>query len=320
MGIKNLMKVIMKYAPNAITYNKIGFYRGKTVAIDANLMIYKMIYAIRLNGYDIKNDNIIVTHIHSLLLKIKGFIKYDITPIFVFDGIAPNIKLQTLEKRKDFHAVMNLKYYKAITQDEKKKYYFAKSEITYDEIQDCINLIKLFNYTIVEAPEEADSQLAELIKSKNVDYIVTDDMDILIFGGEKILKNFTVSDKKKIQEIDLNKLLKTANLTQKQLIDLGILLGCDYCPCMKGIGPIKAYNKIQKYGTIENIIKKENLYFPQDYVKARKYFTSAPVINHKKIKINKLQIDKYKIIDFLYSFGYKDEYITKLFNAIRVSN
>ncbi len=317
MGIKNLMKIIIRYAPNAITYTKIDNYKNKTIAIDANLMIYKMVYAIRLNGYDIKNNNIIVTHIHSLLLKIKGFVKYNITPIFVFDNIAPSIKQSTLDKRKEFHNIMNLKYYKAITQDEKKKYYFAKSEITYQEIKECIDLIKLFNYTVIEAPEEADSQLADLMRHNTVDYIVTDDMDILVFGGNKILKNFTVSDKKKIQEINLDILKKDAKLTHNQLIDLGILLGCDYCPCMKGIGPIGAYNKIQKYHAIEKIIKEDQLNFPQDYIKAREYFKNAPVIDHNKIKINKIKINKEGIIQFLYKFNYDDKYINNLFSKLK---
>lgn len=317
MGIKNLMKIITKYAPDAITYTTINKYKNKTIAIDANLMIYKMVYAIRLNGYDIKNNNIIVTHIHSLLLKIRGFIKYNITPIFVFDNIAPSIKQLTLDKRKEFHNIMNIKYYKAVTQDEKKKYYFAKSEITYKEIKECIELIKLFNYTVIEAPEEADSQLANLMKNNKVDYIATDDMDILVFGGNKILKNFTVSDKKKIQEINLDVFKKSAKLTQNQLIDLGILLGCDYCPCMKGIGPVGAYNKIQKYYTIEKIIKKEHLTFPQDYIKAREYFKNAPVIDNNKIKINKMNINKEGIIKFLHRLSYDDKYINNLFTKLK---
>lgn len=316
MGIKNLIKLVEKYAPTAIKQTRISDYKNKTLAIDFSLMLYKMIYAIRKSGQDIKNDDIIITHIHALLMKLKGFIKYNITPVFVFDGVPPNIKEDTLKKRSEFQKIMQVKYYKAVTQDEKKKYYFMKSEITYDEIIDCMNLIKLFGYTIVNSPEEADGQLADLINKDKVDYIVTDDMDILVFGGTKILKNFTVNMKRYIQEINLNEFKKKAGLTQEQIIDISILLGCDYCPSIKGIGPIKSYNFIQQYGTLEQIMKKEKLSIIYNVDKAKEYFKNPPIIDSKKIIIHKLKIDKEGLVKFLQKFGYKKEYISGLLNHL----
>lgn len=318
MGIKNLMKIVQRYAPKALKYTKIDKYKNKIIAIDANLMIYKIIFAIRMKGYDLKNGEIIVTHIYAILLKFEGFIKYNITPVFVFDGMAPKIKENTLKQRKEFQTFMQLKYYKAVTQDEKKKYYFMKSDITLEEIEQCMELIKLFNCTVVESVEEADSQLADLIKKDKVDYIATDDMDILVFGGTKILKNFTVADIKFIQEINLNVLKKEINLTQSQLIDLSILLGCDYCPSVSGIGTIGSYKYIQKYGDLDNIIKMENINLSYDYLKARKYFSDPPVIDSNTIKINKLKVNKPALIEFLKKFNYKDKWINNMFVKLNI--
>ncbi|QKF94371.1 FLAP endonuclease-1 [Fadolivirus algeromassiliense] len=312
MGIKNLMKIIQKYAPNSIKYTKISDYKNKIIAIDGNLMLYKNIFAIRLNGYDLKNDEIVVTHLHSLLLKFQGFVRYNIIPVFVFDGMPPKIKENTMKQRTEFQNFMKMKYYKAVTQDEKKKYYFMKSDITYQEIQDCMELIRLFGYTIIESPEEADGQLANLMYHKKVDYIVTDDMDILVFGGNKILKNFTVSDKKKIQEIDLDIFKKETNLNQNQLIDLAILLGCDYCPSVSGVGTVGAYKLMLKYGSMEQIQKNENIDLAYDYKKAKNYFTNPPVTDSKNIKINKMKVDKESLIVFLKKFNYNQQYIDKI--------
>ena len=309
MGIKNLIKVIEKYAPTAIKKTKIDKYNNKILAIDFSLLLYKIIYAIRKNGYDLKNGNIITTHIHSLLLKIKGFIRHNITPVFVFDGIPPEIKEETLKKRDEFHKIMQIKYYKAVTQDEKKKYYFMKSEITYQEIKDCMELIKLFGYTIVESLEEADGQLADLIKKGKVDYIVTDDMDILVFGGTKIIKNFSVDKKRYMQEIDLNKFKEKAGLSQDQIIDISIMLGCDYCPSIKGIGPIKSYNFIKQYIILEKVLKKEKISIFYDYNLARDYFKNPKIIDSNKIKIQKLKIDRNGLKIFLKKFGYNEQYI-----------
>ncbi len=40
-----------------------------------------------------------------------------------------------------------------------------------------------------------------------------------------------------------------------QFIDLCILLGCDYCDTIRGIGPKRALQLIKQYGDIETILK-----------------------------------------------------------------
>src|SRR5438309_11975475 len=115
MGIKNLMKIIKKYAYQSIKTTKITDYQNKILGIDSNLMIYKVIFAIRKNGYDLKNDEIIVTHIHAILQKLVAFIKYNIIPIFVFDSMYPAIKEQTMKVRKKFREFLEQKYNKSIT-------------------------------------------------------------------------------------------------------------------------------------------------------------------------------------------------------------
>src|SRR5579885_1448971 len=100
MGIKNLMQIIKRFAPDSLKLTKITKYENSIIAMDANLLIYKIIFGIRINGYDLKNDDLVVTHLFALLQKIKGFLKYNITPVFVFDGIPPKIKETTLKQRQ----------------------------------------------------------------------------------------------------------------------------------------------------------------------------------------------------------------------------
>lgn len=44
-------------------------------------------------------------------------------------------------------------------------------------------------------------------------------------------------------------------MSMDQFVDLCILLGCDYCPTIRGIGPKKAFDLIVQYKSIENIIE-----------------------------------------------------------------
>lgn len=301
MGVKNLIKFIEKYAPNAITYKKINDYKNTKIGIDANLLIYKIVYGIRVRGYDIKNDDLIVTHIHGLLLKFMGMLKYNITPIFVFDNVMPSIKHKTLDKRDNAKKKMIEKYKSSKTKEGKRIHYYTSTDITQEEIKDCQKLIMIFGYNIIYAKEEADSQLVTLLKNKVIDYIVTDDMDILLFGGTVMLKKFTIDLKKEIQEIQLKSILTDAKITFDQLIRIGLLHGTDYCE--KNTSSNKAYQLVIDDS---DKVKKEC----RD---AYNYFIKAPSHN---ININDMRydhgIDIQSLTIFLIEHGFKNEYVDKL--------
>jgi flap endonuclease-1 len=313
MGIKNLSKIIDKYSPDSIKYKSINDFKNKKLGIDTNLMMYKIIFAIRRNGYDIKNGDIIVTHIHGFIQKLVNFKKLGIKPIFVFDGVQPELKQNTLENRKKIKHALKLKYENAISQDEKKKYYYHKSDIVGQEFYDVVKLIEIFGYPIINSKEEADMTLADLSKSNQIDGIVTDDMDILVFGGTNVLKGFSVSPTKKFKQLNLNKILKDMNLTQSQLVDIGIIIGCDYCKKVNGIGPITAYKLIKEHGTIEKLIKKKLIEIDINYKKVRKLFLKTNKIKYryreKKINSNELNI-------FLRGNGFKKKYIQGIFKEL----
>lgn len=300
MGVKNLMKFIKKFAPSAIEYKTIKVYRNTIMGIDANLLIYKLVYAIRARGYDLNNRNLIVTHIHSLLLKFYGFKKYNITPIFVFDSSFPSIKYKTIEEREKIRQKLINKYKGSKTKKGKRIYYYIKSDITSQEINQCRELMKIFGYMVIDAKEEADAQLVELYKSSLIQYIVSDDMDILPFGGGRLLKKFSIAEKKLIQEINLNTILKEAKISMDQFIEISVLLGTDYCD-NKPMAPNKAYNLIKN--------KEHNVAI--ECGAAIKYFKNPPVKKIVKIE-NKKHIMKDQLTTFLKKFNYRDAYIDKI--------
>lgn len=306
MGIKNLIKLIDRYSPNAIKYTKITNYKNTVLGVDANLMIYKMVYAIRKNGYDLRKSTNTVTHIHTMLQKLYGFRKYGIQPIFVFDSGFPEIKSQTMKTRNEFQKMMKIKYNKAETEDERKKYYFMKSDITQSEIDECKILIDIFGYQIIDSVEEADTELSNLSKRGLIEAIITDDMDILVFGGKIILKNFTVSDKKKIQQIDLDTVLNTLDISLSQFVDISVMLGCDYCFGAKGVGPIKGYELIKKYKSLQYLMDNKIIANIDNVDKALKYFKHPPKKTMGKIdKIDKVKkFNEDRFIDFLEKKGY----------------
>ena len=57
--------------------------------------------------------------------------------------------------------------------------------------------------------------------------------------------------------INLSDNLKKLKINQFQLIDLAILIGTDYFPGIKGIGPKTALKLLKKYGSLETVLQYE---------------------------------------------------------------
>jgi flap endonuclease-1 len=86
----------------------------------------------------------------------------------------------------------------------------------------------------------------------------SEDMDTLCFATPVLLRHLTFSEAKKepIAEINLAQALLELELTMDQFIDLAILMGCDYCETIRGIGPHRALQLIREHKTIEKILEK----------------------------------------------------------------
>ncbi|ARF10688.1 FLAP-like endonuclease XPG [Hokovirus HKV1] len=319
MGIKNFYKFVEKYS--TVKQCSINDFENKILLVDGNMMIYKNIMAIRKNGYDIMKNGKSVTHIHSMLNKLLNFRKYNITPIFVFDGKPPNIKNDELKKRDLIKTDMKNKYLNAKNDIEKKKYFYYNFDVSDKEIKESIQLIKIFGYKIINSDTEADITLAQLSKSLNKDIagVITDDFDILIFGGKTILKNFSVC--KKFLQIDLKIIKKDTKFNQNMLITLSLLLGSDYAPSIKGIGPVKGYELVSKYKNLDqlynnNIIDEKNYYLLKKGYNFFKNNNLKPKNNHIEQKKIKKQIIVKNITTFLKKYNYSQDKIDDICNNI----
>ena len=291
MGIKNLFKIIKNHSPDSIKSLNITDLKNTNIAIDANLFIYKSIYAIRKTlGKDIikkvNNEDKNVTHIHVLFMRLYGLKINNIKAIFVFDNLYSELKKETMSIRKEDKNKIKKKYEESKTEEDKKKYFYAKENITNEEYEDIIKLIELFGFKYIISNQESDSECAFLNKKGIVKYVVSDDADLLLFGTKYLIKNFSIDKKKFMEVYDLKQILKDLKFNQKMLIELGILLGTDYTEKIKGIGEKRALELININKDIENMKKKKIIDKNFKYKEAFKYF--------KNPKHNKLDINKYK--------------------------
>jgi len=280
MGIKNLSKLLDKYAPTSREIKKYEDYTGKTIAIDTSLVIYKYISAMRKTGKDLTNkEGRVTSHLHGLLYLINKLLSLKITPIFVFDGKPPDIKKGTLKKRQDIKKNAENKLTdEALTQlsiEEKIKFFMQSTRISPEIIEDTKLFFKILGIPFVDSVEEADAQMVCLVENKIAYAVATEDMDLLTFGSDRVLKNFFSLKEDKIIEIDREKMLKQLKMNRDQFIDMTILLGCDYLPTLDKVGLVKTYQLMTTHKSLDNIFKVIKQPENYDYEEVRDYFKNA---------------------------------------------
>ena len=302
MGIKNLFKIISDNASEAITEKKLKDYKGKIIVLDASMIIYQFVIAIRKTGNDFENnDGKMTTHIIGVINKALMLLKHDIIPIFVFDGKPPDLKSNILKDRKNKKnkCIKNLKEDKYVNDSDRIKDFKNSFTLSKKHIDEVKHILNLFGIPIIESLTEADPLCSYLAKKKEIYGVSSEDMDILTFGSPILIRG--LSGSKNIKEINLEIVLNKLKLNQNEFIDLCILLGCDYCPTIPKIGKKRALDIIQKYKSIDIFLEKEgkkyNIPDNFNYLEARNIFINPCIkkINNK-FKLNKPKYNEIKEI------------------------
>ena len=297
MGIKNLLKFLSNYDGILKEIDDNNFNKQK-IAIDISIILYKVIIAIRNSGTDLTNKKgEIVSHILGLFNKTIYLLKKNIIPIYVFDGKAPDLKSKVIQERKEIKKKAWEKLETLTNEKDKIKYFKRTVSISWKQLDECKNLLDLMGIPYIKAPEEADSQCAWLVKNGFATGVLTEDMDILTFGCNKIYRNLGSYNKKTI-EINLKDILEKINLNYNEFIELCILFGCDYCERVKDITPNELYNIFKEnkniYKTLE-ILKNNNYNVPDinNIELVKSYFKNPPILsNINDLELKKPEIEK----------------------------
>ncbi len=297
MGIKKMLKFLNTNYPNVIKKINDADLNGKMIAIDISILLYQVVIAIRNSGADMfNNQGEVSSHILGLFNKTINLLKMNIIPIYVFDGKPPKFKYNTINNRKESKMKANEKLNSEIDEDEKIKYFKRTVHISKAQIEECIELLEIMGIPYIIAPEEADSQCAELVKCGIADGVLTEDMDIMTFGANKIYRNLT-SYNKDTMEISMGDVLNELNLNYEQFIELCLLFGCDYCDRLNDMKPELIYKYFSKSKSLLNTIndikndgyKVDNF---DDYQQYKNYFMNAPITKINSITLKKCDAEK----------------------------
>ena len=310
MGIHGLSKVIGDYAPEAIKEDQIKNYFGRKVAIDASMSIYQFLIAVRSEGNMLTNsDGETTSHLMGMFYRTLRMIDNGIKPVYVFDGKPPQMKsgelAKRLERRREAQAGLE-EATETGNAENLDKYSRRTVKVTKEHNEDCKRLLKLMGVPYVDAPCEAEAQCAELCRAGKVYGAGSEDMDTLTFSTPVLLRHLTFSEARKmpILEVRLQPVLDGLQFTMDQFIDLCILLGCDYCDSIKGIGPKRAVELIKQHKNIETVL--ENLDtakypVPEDwpYKDARELFRKPDVLPGSQVDLKWEAPDEEGLVQFL---------------------
>ena len=271
MGVK-LQELILR---KKIEYSQL---KGKIIAIDAPNIIFQLFnYAFK--SQDGKTTNLmtdrtqrVISHLYGILYRINFYYTKRIFPIFCFDGRDSELKrIITKDQLNDFRFTKEM-YERAIRSaklDVARQIARGKEFFWPNIIIESKRLLGALGIPCIESPASAESQCAQLVKNKIAHYSNSQDFDSLLFGCPYVIQNLSKSLRRKQQGrwtytkiepliLNLRENLKHLNINQFQLVDMAILIGNDYFPGIKGIGPKIALGLIKKHQNLESVILNED--------------------------------------------------------------
>ena len=229
MGIRLLNKLLQSNCCHSTLCKcHLQELEGKTISVD----IYNYLYRF-------KGDKKLV---ENLFVMCSIFRKYNISPIFIYDGKAPDIKQETLNERKHAKKRLEYEYNELINQTSKKKYSTRRlselrrgfCRLTKEDIEISKKLIKSYGLSYIQSVGESDPLCVEMVKKNKAFACLSDDMDMIGYGCPRVLRYLSLA-KETVISYNYKKILQDLDITSKDFTDLIILAGTDYGKFPKNI-------------------------------------------------------------------------------------
>ena len=113
------------------------------------------------------------------------------------------------------------------------------------------------------------------------------------------------------------------DLSQEQLVDLGIMIGTDFHPGIRGVGPKTGLKLLHKHGTLEGVCEAKGVDVPDNIAEVRAIFHEHPANPTEPEKLVLKPVDvaglkQYLQVERAFSQRRMDEAFEKLENGGRL--
>ncbi len=314
MGVK--LKDIVE--PKKIDFKDL---EGRAVSIDAFNTLYQFLSTIRQrDGRPLTDENgNITSHLSGILYRNSSMVEKGIKPIYIFDGQAPELKSETQAKRREIREESEKIFKEALAQgdtEKARKYAMRSSKLSPEIIESSKKLLTLMGIPYVDAKGEGEAQAAYLVQKGDAYAVASQDYDCLLFGAKRVVRNLAVnSNLGNLEYYELDKVLRQLNITREELVEMGILIGTDFCEGMKGVGA-KTALKLAHKGQLKEKLAELQEQSTHDLDEVKELFLNHNVNTDYKIKWEKPNKDQ--LIEFLsYEHGFSQDRVSKAADKLK---
>lgn len=283
MGVKDLNTLLAAKAPSSMKRMLWSSFRGKKVAIDLDIVIYKF-FAVSCDAVcaetnvfveDVDYDKVIKKVVKGVCTHIKAqFVAHGVVPVVVWGGDAPTEKdshARTFRRAALDKAKAN---YDAYLEDTKHgplttAHYQRASELKSKTLRPSkaiehaiVDSLTSDGIITIQATAEAEELCSALCLEGIVDAVYSTDTDNLVRRCPILITSIKVNriDDSKMFALcaDItcysDEVLAELGLTYPEFVDLSIMLGCDYNKRYPRWGVDKCFKQISEHRSIERII------------------------------------------------------------------
>lgn len=240
----------------------------KVIAVDAMNTMYQFLSIIRQqDGTPLKDKQGRVTsHLSGLFYRTTKLFENNIKPVYVYDGETPELKAEESANRRERREEAKEEW-KRLKEEGKLKQAYKKAtqsaEMTGDMIKESKKLLDAMGVPYIQAPSEGEAQAAQMNRENTVWAVGSQDWDSLLFGADRMVKNLTVTGRRKIpgkdqyrevvpETVKLQDALDELGISREKLVWMGIMVGTDYNPGgIHGIGPKTAIKLVDEYDAFD---------------------------------------------------------------------
>ena len=247
MGVRFLNTLIKRKAPSALKYVSLSQYSGKTIVVDTSIYIHKYLASNSL--------------MESMYFMISQFKYLNITPVFIFDGVAPAEKKGVLNARASVRENAMEQYNRldtllhtseivgAIAEPPSSTEIATSSSSSYEcpeqirrrmqslkrrfirisnfELNDLKRLMREFGVQYIESDGESDLLCAYIVKCGFAQACMSDDMDLFLYGCPVVIRHVNIWHSTGV-EYTLDTILKDMAVSLHGFQMVCVLSGTDY--------------------------------------------------------------------------------------------
>jgi flap endonuclease-1 len=310
------------------------------VAIDAYNTIYQFLSIIRQpDGTPLTDSKGRVTsHLSGILYRTTNLLAYGAIPVFVFDGIPPTLKSKTIAARISRREKAMEEWKEAQAKgmmEEARTHAMASTRITKEIVNSAKELLGYMGMPFIQAPSEGEAQAAYLVEKGMAYASASQDYDSFLFGAELVIRNVTITGKRKLpgknifinvkpEKIFLKDILSNFGINRRQLVWAGMLIGTDFNDGIKGVGPktaLKIVKEAKSIAEVQNMVQSKYAVGIEDAEAVEKIFMEPDIDKMDSTDFRKLlqeaSLDRDSLLRFMCNeHGFSEERVEKMISVL----